>query len=52
MTGPLSLLNNEALALYWFDVASPMGGCQSIMVPFGVPIIVRHLLFRVPKKIP
>ena len=23
-----------------------------IMVPFGVPIIIRHLLFRVPKKEP
>ena len=23
-----------------------------IMVPFGVPIIIRHLLFRVPKKGP
>ena len=24
----------------------------NMMVPFGVPIIVRHLLFRVPKKRP
>ena len=23
-----------------------------MMVPFGVPIIIRHLLFRVPKKGP
>ena len=23
-----------------------------IMVPFGVPLILRHLLFRVPKKGP
>ena len=22
-----------------------------IMVPFGVPILIRHLLFRVPKKV-
>ena len=28
-----------------------MGGCQ-IMVPFGIPIVIRHLIFRVPKKGP
>ena len=27
---------------------SGMSVCVKIMVPFGVPIIVRHLLFRVP----
>ena len=26
-----------------------MGGCQNLGSLFGVPIIIRHLLFRVPK---
>ena len=33
-----------------YDVGfRPMGGCQSYG-PFWVPIIIRHLIFRVPKK--
>ena len=28
-----------------------MGGCQ-IMVPFRIPITIRHLMFRVPRKRP
>ena len=31
---------------------SCMGVVVKIMVPFGVPIVVRHLIFRVPKKGP
>ena len=33
------------------QVDRPMGGCQNYG-PFWVPIIIRHLLFRVPKKGP
>ena len=40
------------LGLRAFGVKQLRFGCVKIMVPFWVPTIARHLLFRVPKKGP
>ena len=36
--------------MYVFYIYICIWEVVKIMVPFGVPIIIRHLVFRVPKK--
>ena len=40
------------ILLQRLDFCPKMGGCQNYGPFFGVPNIVRHLLFRVPQKDP
>ena len=40
----------ETTIMGYIEIIGYMG--VKIMVPFGIPIILRHLLFRVPKKGP
>ena len=42
----------RALFINTLRVHVPKGVVVKIMVSFGVPVIIRHLLFRVPKKGP
>ena len=41
----------ETTMVYW-DYIGVIWVVVKIMVPFWVPIIIRHLIFRVPKKGP
>ena len=41
--------NGKENGNYYSILGLYLGGCQ-IMVPFWIPIVIRHLIFRVPKR--